>query len=247
MRNGSKCVSKRQDNNKALEEILENPQKFTEEAQKREKKNKTYLKALNIIFGLLFIVSTVLLIVFLILDSEITPTVLQYAGGVCAVSFLGLLYGLIDRLENVNFREIKVKFTKNIPTIDLDYQSVSNEVGRVFDCVIIEYQNADSKRHKKGNIVFTDEGVNHNAQIYSYDDIAFFLSTNYKNKKVKLTLEIAIDEKQFLAVELDKYVIFYLKKYDIILENEDDLNFLLSNQKEAIRQIMAYDCITKTN
>ena len=97
-------MSKRQDKyNKTLEEILENPQKFTEEAQKREKKNKTYLKALNIIFGLLFIVSTVLLIVFLILDSEITPTILQYAGGVCAVSFLGLLYGLIDRLENVNF------------------------------------------------------------------------------------------------------------------------------------------------
>ena len=70
-----------------------------------------------------------------------------------------------------------------------------------------------------------------------YDDLVFFITTSNKIGVVRIAVEFNVDGKQNVEIELNKELAYILLNYNVQLDSKPDLEYLINNKADAIKQI----------
>ena len=205
---------------------------------KSDKHNKTRFIINYILtpiwFFIFFVCLTMILIFMTSADKDDYLIVSIILAAVIVVLIVGAMIGM-PLLK-------KKELNEEIQRYDFD------EYDKVVDCGSYNFfynmvnlsTNEESNTHLLDNgeiIEFNRSGVVLQDKLVPYDDLVFFISTSNKLGRVKVTVQFSIDGKNMIEILLNKEMAFVLKNYNVQLEDDGDLDYLLNNKAEAIKEI----------
>ncbi len=95
----------------------------------------------------------------------------------------------------------------------------------------------------KYSLKFDDVGMLVNGKLYSYDELSKNILTDNHFKRINIYIRFSAQDGQTVTTRLDLKTLKMLEDFDIKLENQAELDYILSNQEAAFTQIYDKGCI----
>ena len=205
---------------------------------KSSKKNKIHFLInyiLTPIWFFIFFVCLTIVLIFMTSESKddfILPSAIL--AGVIALLILAALIGM----PLLKKKEIQAEIAR----YDFDAFDSVNDTGAFY----FNYNLIDLSNNTQTNALLIDDGskieFNRSGVCFEdrkipYDDLVFFITTSNKIGVVRIAVEFNVDGKQNVEIELNKELAYILLNYNVQLDSKPDLEYLINNKADAIKQI----------
>ena len=211
-----------------------NLSKLKEDAERTNKKfSPRTINIINAVMAIILVLSIVLFTVFILVETSASEVMIYISAGLFIIS----IYFFLAKLEDVDFVVFKKKKYDIIQPVDMNIDYIVDS-GQSFDCY--NYIRGQKPKMLPEKLCFSESGVVFDGKTYSYEDTPAFFEVEYRKKVLSMYLTFAICENKIISIIFDKQVLYFVRKYDVRVENDDELDFFVNNQEEALKNISMY-------